>query len=524
MIESPKKPISRGLLVAFVLVYLAILFFLLLMGHYHGFYLIGWVILASIFLLFFIPLYNNQERDYPWLMERSDKMLRIMIFLMAFSLRAIFLFDIPSREDGILSEDVLKYSNKARRVKHGKLPYRDFDTAYGPLHNYLIAIASFIATDGPDSKPFVWDYDLAVVLMFKLLACLCDSISSVLVMEIGRLWNLSRDRAALCAFGYSMNPLSIVEFGWAGHNDAIVVMFMLLSLYAYLRGEERSSAILLAAATTMKYWPGFYMLIFICSLLPKENGRYRAANYFATYVITGIIISLPFLILAPVEFLLGIVSLAEGGGNIYDRLSYIAVSTDIVVKGLLQSENEALRDLVKTLFSMVAYLGVLAFIAAFALTQVYPQRFSFERLLAFIHVVILVLLGVWGIGITIYALVAKSPLFILGIAMFFVSFWLLKSNWEVYVNDHSLSGSGQSAVTDQVVDPNDAVLEGIMWTGFLLLLVNATYHAWYYAWFLPVFFIVIGKKTSYINLLYLIFLHQPLSYITTELYFRGFWP
>jgi hypothetical protein len=108
--------------------------------------------------------------------------------------------------------------------------------------------------------------------------------------------------------------------------------------------------------------------------------------------------------------------------------------------------------------------------------------------------------------------------------MFLVSFWLLKSNWEVYVNDHSLSGSGQSAVTDQVVDPNDAVLEGIMWTGFLLLLVNATYHAWYYAWFLPVFFIVIGKKTSYINLLYLIFLHQPLSYITTELYFRGFWP
>ncbi|MFW9914681.1 MAG: hypothetical protein ACFFGZ_03635 [Candidatus Thorarchaeota archaeon] len=524
MIEFPKKSISRGLLVAFVLIYLATLFFLLFLGHYHGFYVIGWLVLAAIFLLFFIPLYNNQERNYPWLMERNDKILRLMIFLVAFSLRAIFLLDIPSKENGILSEDVLKYSNKARRVKHGKLPYRDFDTAYGPLHNYLIAIASFLATDGPDSKPFIWDYDLAVVLMFKLLACLCDSISSVLVLEIGRLWNLSRNRAALCAFGYSMNPLSIVEFGWAGHNDAIVVMLMLMSLYAYLRGEERSSAILLAAATTMKYWPGFYMLIFVCCLLPKENGHYRAANYFATYVITGIIISLPFLILAPVEFLLGIVTLAEGGGNIYDRLSYIAVSTDIIVKGLLQSEDEALRDLVKTLISIVAYLGVLAFIAAFALTQMYPQRFSFERLLAFIHIVILGLLGVWGIAITIYALVTKSPLFILGIAMFLVAFWLLKSNWEIYVSDDSSSGGGQRAATDQGEDPNDAVLESILWTGFLLLLVNATYHAWYYAWFLPVFFIVIGKKTSYINLLYLIFLHQPMSYITTELYYRGFWP
>ncbi|MFX0115648.1 MAG: hypothetical protein ACFFB3_13950 [Candidatus Hodarchaeota archaeon] len=480
--------------------------------------------MAIIFLLFFIPHFKSENNTYPWLTERNDRVLRLMIFLVAFSLRAIFLLDIPSEENGILSEDVLKYSNKARRVKKGKLPYRDFDTAYGPLHNYLIAIASFLSTRGPDSKPFVWDYDLTVILLFKLLACICDSISSVLVLEIGRLWTLTRTRASLCAFAYAFNPLSIVEFGWSGHNDAIVVMLMLLSLYAYLKGEERSSAILLAAATTMKYWPGFYMLLFVGHLLTKENGHYRSFIYFLTYVITGILISLPFLLLAPIDYVLGVISLAEGGGNIYDRLSFIAISTDIVVQGLLQSEDENLRNLVKAFFSAIAYLIILSFIAAFTLAQKYPRRLSLARLFNLAHIAILILLALWGAGFAIYAVVAKSPLVIFGIAMFFTAVWLLRRDWAILSAKPSSLGTDQNISADKTAKANDPLIQAILWTGFFLVLLNATYHAWYYTWLLPLFFIVIGKKSSYMDLLYLIFLHQPTSYITTELYYRDFWP
>jgi hypothetical protein len=507
-----------------MLAYVSVLVFLLLLGHYHVFYLIGWTTLALIFSLFFIPLFKSENSDFPWFAERSDKVLRSIVFLIAFSLRAIFLLDIPSEENGILSEDVLKYSNKSRRIKNGKLPYRDFDTAYGPLHNYLIGIASFLATKGPDSKPYVWDYDLAVILMFKLLACICDSVSSVLVFEIGRLWNLTRDRAALCAFGYALNPLSIIEFGWSAHNDAIVVMLMLLSLYTYLRADERSSAILLAAATAIKYWPGFYMLLFVGSLLKKENGNYRATKYFLIYVTTGILISLPFLLLAPVEFALGIISLAEGGGNIYDRLSFLGLATEIVMKGFLQSEDETTRNLVKAFFSIILYLGVLAFIVAFALARRRPHRISLTKLFKFIHVFVIFFLGLWGILFVIYAIIDGSTLIVFGIAMSLISIWLLKRERERMTHDLPFPNNDQSTLAGNRSPPGDPIVEAIMWTGFLLVLVNATYHAWYYTWFLPVLFIVLGKKSSYADLLYLIFLHQPTSYVRTKTYYRSFWP
>ncbi|MFQ5980992.1 MAG: hypothetical protein ACE5OZ_22865 [Candidatus Heimdallarchaeota archaeon] len=515
---------SKGAVIAFLLAYVSVLMFLILLGHYHIFYLIGWTILALIFSLFFIPLFKSENSDFPWFVERSDKVLRLIIFLMAFSLRAIFLLDIPSEENGILSEDVLKYSNKSRRIKNGKLPYRDFDTAYGPLHNYLIGIASFLATKGPDSKPYVWDYDLAVVLMFKLLACICDSVSSVLVFEIGRLWNLTRDRATLCAFGYASNPLSILEFGWSGHNDAIVVMLVLLSLYTYLRADERSSAILLAAATAIKYWPVFYMLLFVGNLLKKENGNYRAAIFFLIYVTTGILISLPFLLLAPVEFALGVISLAEGGGNTYVRLSFLGLATEIVMQGFLRPEDEATRNLVKAFFSIIFYLGVLAFIAAFALTQRYPHRLSLTKLFKSIHVIVIFLLGLWGLLFVIYAIIDGSPLIIFGFAMFSLSIWLLKRERESMTNDPPFPNNELGTTSKNRSTPGDPIVEAIMWTGFLLVLVNATYHAWYYTWLLPVFFIVVGKKPSYADLVYLIFLHQPTSYVTTKIYYRSFWP
>jgi len=518
---SSELLLSKRVIISFALTYVSVLVFLLLLGHYQSFYLIGWVALSIFFVVLFLPLFKDQQKAYPWLADRSDAMLRFLIFVVAFSLRAIFLFDIPSEKNGILSEDLLKYSNKARRVRNGQLPYRDFDTAYGPLHNYLIAIASFLATKGPDSKPHVWDYDLAVILMFKLLACTSDSINSILVLELGRLWKLNRDRAALCAFAYASNPVSIIEFGWSGHNDAIVIMFMLLSLYAFLRGNEHVSAILLAAGTAMKYWPGVFILLLVGSLLKKENGYRRSITYLIVYVVSIFLISLPYLLVAPVEFIVGVTHLVRGGGNIYDRLSLISLATDAVVKFVDQQGN---RSLIKTSVCVLTYLVILMFILAFLFTRIRPRRLHVDSLFKSAHFGILILLLIWGYSFAVYAMVTESPLLIFGIAMFLISLWLLKEEWGNFSTIFPISEKTQVLQTEATSELNEPFLEAIFWTGFFLVLFNATYHAWYYTWFLPVFFIVLGKVPSYRRLLFLILIHIPTSYVTTDLYFRGFLP
>ena len=123
-----------------------------------------------------------------------------------------------------------------------RIPAKDFKAGYGPLVERIEA----------------WNWHLAArfssdpvtqTRMFRIPAMLFD------LACLAMLWLMSRDRFIY----YAWCPLTFIEFWSNGHNDSIVLFFLLLAIWA----ARRPAAYLwLGFGIAAKWWPAALLLAF----------------------------------------------------------------------------------------------------------------------------------------------------------------------------------------------------------------------------------------------------------------------
>lgn len=92
---------------------------------------------------------------------------------------------------------------------------------YGPVWLYLSAFLNYLS--GMENR------DLNVLLI-KTMQALFNVLNSLLVYDISK--RLGKDKATRGMLFYAWNPPVIIETAGMGHNDAVLVCFLLLFINA----------------------------------------------------------------------------------------------------------------------------------------------------------------------------------------------------------------------------------------------------------------------------------------------------
>jgi alpha-1,6-mannosyltransferase len=172
------------------------------------------------------------------------------------------------------TDDAYRYRWEGKLQAHGGNPYqsrpadpglaelrdstyprvglKDFKGGYGPAWEIVSAVTYrlvVLATSNEASQVF-W---------FKLPAVLADLALIAAVTLLLRALGLPAVRVLI----YAWSPLPVWEFWANGHNDALVVLAMILAVLWALRQHPWRAACALAVATALKLWPVLLVAAFM---------------------------------------------------------------------------------------------------------------------------------------------------------------------------------------------------------------------------------------------------------------------
>ncbi|HEX6123612.1 MAG TPA: hypothetical protein VFY89_10650, partial [Ktedonobacterales bacterium] len=94
---------------------------------------------------------------------------------------------------------------------------------------------------------------VAYVLLFKLLGLAAHLLNALLIWGI--LGVLAPRRQVMGTLLYAWSPLCLLEFCAGGHNDAVMLTFLLLAVYGLARGWEAAAMLALGLSISVKYVP-----------------------------------------------------------------------------------------------------------------------------------------------------------------------------------------------------------------------------------------------------------------------------
>ena len=192
-------------------------------------------VLAANLDLFFILL--GAQLILTALLMKSEKISRREYYLaLLFGIVARLLFITKSP---MLSFDVNVYSQFAELMMKGQVPYRDFYFPY-PLAVALLFAAIYFVF----SSPFA----------FKIAFSLIDILNALIIPRVIS-DNSERSYGLIASAAYLLVPVTIIEAAWNGHFEAVVVLFMLVSLYFFLRGHNWKALIFAGVGALIKYIP-----------------------------------------------------------------------------------------------------------------------------------------------------------------------------------------------------------------------------------------------------------------------------
>jgi Gpi18-like mannosyltransferase len=141
--------------------------------------------------------------------------------------------------------------------------FRREPSPYGPLWAWIGA--AVVGTLGTGSL-------VANLLAFKVLAVLAYTLQAALIYLI-----LCRRKPALANVGllaFAWNPLVLYEFVANGHNDAVMMAFVLLGVFFWDRGRIYLMVAALTAALLIKIPVAFLLPLFlVAAARPRSPGR-----------------------------------------------------------------------------------------------------------------------------------------------------------------------------------------------------------------------------------------------------------
>ena len=224
-----------------------------------------------------------------------------IIFAVAFPLIVFFSYPILSTDifSYIYSDRVLvEYGQNPWLVKPGVFPDDPFGLladwteqtkVYGLVNQIIYLPAAVLG--GGKLLPTVVTYKL-VALIYLLLT---------LAIVIGLVRDLEEVKQANIIRALFWNPLLVLEFAGAGHNDIAMAFFLLLSLAAWQKNVMWLAGIILALSVQVKLIPLLIFGFFALSLLQKKQIRPLldfGLGFAATNALAFLIIGI-----SPLEFL-----------------------------------------------------------------------------------------------------------------------------------------------------------------------------------------------------------------------------
>lgn len=150
-----------------------------------------------------------------------------------------------------------------------RIPVPDYPGGYGPLAMMTARAAYGVAT-ALSVNP--WRQAVAM----KVPAMLADL--AVIALLLG--WLHSRGKPPAWVAVYALCPLAVIEFWGMGHNDALVLVFLVAAFWAFDVRRDWLGFILLGGAVAVKWWPVL--------LLPAAIGASRATPRRAMLAAAGL--------------------------------------------------------------------------------------------------------------------------------------------------------------------------------------------------------------------------------------------
>lgn len=241
----------------------------------------------------------------------------VIFFILLFNITLLFVWPVGSH-------DTFSYISQGRVLSahHSNpylSPYDNFSddsfydlirnrwskntTVYGPLFTIISAILTFIGGNNL----------ILSLFLFKLLFTAANLLSGYLI------WKIFKSIKGL--YLYSFNPLILYEFLLNGHNDALVILLLLLCFYFLFKEKYVYSVFFLLLSALIKYMTLIFLPVFllaICLRLGSFKGKIKFLSASAAVLfLSAIIFYLPF------------------GGGWRATLWTISYSTSIHDKGIL---------------------------------------------------------------------------------------------------------------------------------------------------------------------------------------------
>ena len=159
----------------------------------------------------------------------------------------------------IFSRDMLAYLNQGRQVLAGQNPYElgisnlpnwfqlgtdtmwaEDATPYGPMFLWIEgAVVGITGMDQPD----------IAIFMFRLVSLLGVAMIMYYVPKLAEMQGWDPARAQWIS---AANPLFIISFVASGHNDSLMVGFMVAAIYAVWRGHGVLGVLMMSISIGMK--------------------------------------------------------------------------------------------------------------------------------------------------------------------------------------------------------------------------------------------------------------------------------
>jgi len=180
------------------------------------------------------------------------------------------------------SPDLGVYQERGQNIIDGKLPYRDFYVESPPIINYLLVPPQLLGGAA-------WIY----AMYFSFFTFLTGAVIYVILR------NFDEYLAFLCGLIFVLSPFAYIESTWGIQDESIVVFFFMLPPLLMVLGKVREASVTLGLGIMTKMLSGILAPIIF---LRKRPFR-KHIKHLLYLLLAVFLISLPFLILCPAEFL-----------------------------------------------------------------------------------------------------------------------------------------------------------------------------------------------------------------------------
>lgn len=232
----------------------------------------------------FMPLLIVIFASYAWaliLLARQGRSLSSAFIIGASAALCLWLLFVPP----ILAKDLFNYASYGKALAfHGNNPYvvvpRNFPadpvlkyiswkgtaSVYGPFFSYLAALVTLIARQSAVSN----------VIAFKLLSF--GFFMGTLFVVDSLAGRLHPARRALILAAVAWNPMVIIQLVGGGHNDAIMIFFIVLAFLLY-RQERPVLAVTSAVLAVLVKTTAVFVLVPMLVLFLRQNARWGLRKY-----------------------------------------------------------------------------------------------------------------------------------------------------------------------------------------------------------------------------------------------------